>query len=51
MIPKYPDYHQINDLLNKTHVDGIPNWTTQEQMDAYKALQTLMFYWFRKEIQ
>lgn len=51
MNPKLPDYQQLKNLLNKTHDDGVPNWTTQEQMDAYITLQALMFYWFRKEIK
>ena len=49
-MPKEPNQQQMQELLNKLHIENIPNWTTQDQLDAYMQLQSLMFYWFRKEI-
>ena len=50
-LPKEPDLYESIRLLNKLHAESIPNWTTQDQMDAYKLLQSLSFYWFRREIK
>ena len=47
--PEAPDKDRIVELLSKTHVPGITNWTTAEQQEAYLALRALSFLWFRTE--
>jgi hypothetical protein len=29
----------VKDLLNSVHIEGIPNWTTQQLYDAYQQLE------------
>lgn len=49
-IPDYPDEAEILKLLNKTHEEDVPNWTSSDKLKAYEMLNTLAFHFFRKEI-
>jgi len=50
MIPNNPDKEEILRLLNKLHDKDVPNWTTSDQLNVYKQLQSLTFNWFRVEV-
>jgi hypothetical protein len=41
---------KVEGLLVSTHEEGIPNWTSQQQLDAYSELKRLYVLWYRKEI-
>jgi len=49
MTAKTPSKDRVIALVNKTHVSGVPNWTTAEMQEAHTALRDLGFLWFRAE--
>ena len=46
-LPDIPNKRQLLHLLNKVHIEGVTNWTTSEQADAYYMLRALGYLWFR----
>lgn len=50
MVTKIPDKTEVLRLLAKLHDINVPNWTSQDQINAYDQLQSLAFHWFRCEV-
>ena len=48
-LPDIPNKRQLLHLLNKVHTEGVTNWTTSEQADAYYMLKALGYLWFRSD--
>ena len=48
-IPKQPSKEKLIELTEKVHDEDVPNWTTSEMIEAFKALKTVSFYWYRDE--
>lgn len=48
-IPSAPNKEQVVKLLNKTHMKRVQNWTMKDQQEAFEALRTLSFLWYRDE--
>ena len=48
-IPQVPEFDDVLQLLDSTHLPGSPNWTTKQTQDAYKVLESLALQYYRRE--
>lgn len=48
-LPEVPDKDRIIELLKQTHCPAMPNWTTADKEEAYNALYSLAFYYYRTD--
>ena len=48
-LPDLPNKERLITLVNKVHAEGVVNWTTSEQAEAYYMLKALGYLWFRSE--